>query len=151
MMELDPHWEFVGDTIMGGVSCGHVAQAQVAGRAAMRLTGDVSTDNGGGFIQMAFDVAQDASGFTGVALDVWGNGEHYDLRLRTTRLTRAWQSFRCDFVAPATWTTITVPFATLVAHRTEAIFDPSELRRVGVVAVGREFAVDVAVSGVRLF
>jgi hypothetical protein len=150
MMELDPNWEFVADTIMGGVSRGQVAPTQVAGRAAMRLTGEVSTDNGGGFIQMAFDFAQDASDHTGIALDVCGNGQRYDLRLRTTRLIRAWQSFRCDFTAPAAWTTITVPFAMLVAHRTEAVFDPSELRRVGVVAVGREFAVDVAVSGVRL-
>ena len=39
---------------------------------------------------------------------------------------------------------------TLEAYRTDANFDASELRRVGVVAVGREFAVDVAVSGVRL-
>ena len=116
----------------------------------MRLKGTVSTDNGGGFIQMAFDLEQDASGCTGLELDVCGNGETYALRLRTTRLTRAWQSFRTGFVAPSTWTTITVPFETLEAYRTDANFDASELRRVGVVAVGREFAVDVAVSGVRL-
>ena len=117
----------------------------------MHLTGTVSTDNGGGFIQMAFDLAEDAGGWTGLELDVYGNDERYDLRLRTTRLTRAWQSFRTEFVATAAWTTIKVPFDTLEAYRTDAIFDASELRRVGVVAVGREFAVDVAVSGVRLY
>ncbi|WP_318173673.1 CIA30 family protein [Pseudosulfitobacter pseudonitzschiae] len=106
---------------------------------------------GGGFIQMAFDLAEDAGGWTGLELDVYGNDERYDLRLRTTRLTRAWQSFRTEFVATAAWTTIKVPFDALEAYRTDASFDASELRRVGVVAVGREFAVDVAVSGVRLY
>ena len=133
------------------MSRGQAGQAQVADRAAMHLTGTVSTDNGGGFIQMAFDLAEDAGGWTGLELDVYGNDERYDLRLRTTRLTRAWQSFRTEFVATAAWTTIKVPFDTLEAYRTDAIFDASELRRVGVVAVGREFAVDVAVSGVRLY
>lgn len=150
MRTLHPDWTYVADSVMGGVSRGQASTEQVAGRRAMRLTGTVSTDNGGGFIQMAFDLEQDASGCTGLELDACGNGETYDLRLRTTRLTRAWQSFRTGFVAPSTWTTITVPFKTLEAYRTDAIFDASELRRVGVVAVGREFAVDVAVSGVRL-
>ncbi|MGS4983835.1 CIA30 family protein [Pseudosulfitobacter pseudonitzschiae] len=102
-------------------------------------------------MQMAFDLAEDAGGWTGLELDVYGNDERYDLRLRTTRLTRAWQSFRTEFVATAAWTTIKVPFDALEAYRTDASFDASELRRVGVVAVGREFAVDVAVSGVRLY
>lgn len=151
MKVLHPDWEYVADGVMGGVSRGQAGQAQVADRAAMHLTGTVSTDNGGGFIQMAFDLAEDAGGWTGLELDVYGNDERYDLRLRTTRLTRAWQSFRTEFVATAAWTTIKVPFDTLEAYRTDASFDASELRRVGVVAVGREFAVDVAVSGVRLY
>nr|WP_261368190.1 CIA30 family protein [Pseudosulfitobacter koreense] len=150
-MELDPNWEYVADSVMGGVSRGQAGRAEVAGRRAMRLTGQVSTDNGGGFIQMAFDLAQDARGFTGIELDICGNGACYDLRLRTTELTRAWQSFRTGFTAPSGWTTIKVPFDTLEAYRTDATFAASQLRRVGVVAVGREFSVDVAVSGVRLF
>ena len=151
MKALHPDWDYVADSVMGGVSRGQAGPAQIAGRAAMRLTGAVSTDNGGGFIQMAFDLAEEAGGWTGLELDVCGNGERYDLRLRTTRLTRAWQSFRTDFVAPPKWATIKVPFDTLTAHRTDATFIAAELRRVGVVAVGREFTVDVAVSGVRLY
>lgn len=150
-MKLDPKWEYVADSVMGGVSRGRLEHAALAGRWAARLTGNVSTDNGGGFIQMAFDLTQDASGFTGIELDICGNGERYDLRLRTTQLTRAWQSFRTGFIAPSEWTTLKVPFHALEAYRTDATFAAPELRRVGVVAVGREFEVDVAVSGARLF
>ena len=131
MKVLHPDWEYVADGVMGGVSRGQAGQAQVADRAAMHLTGTVSTDNGGGFIQMAFDLAEDAGGWTGLELDVYGNDERYDLRLRTTRLTRAWQSFRTEFVATAAWTTIKVPFDTLEAYRTDggAAEKPAEVGR----------------------
>ncbi|MEM9796312.1 MAG: CIA30 family protein [Pseudomonadota bacterium] len=153
---LAPDWEYVADTVMGGVSRGRLTQETIAGRPAARLTGAVSLENDGGFVQMAFDLSADggpidASSWHGIDMDVFGNGETYELRLRTTRLTRPWQSFRAPFVAPAEWTTIRVPFATLDAHRTEADFDPAELRRIGIVAIGREFAADVAVSDIRFY
>ncbi|APX13661.1 NADH:ubiquinone oxidoreductase complex i intermediate-associated protein 30 [Tateyamaria omphalii] len=154
-MELNPDWEYVADTVMGGVSSGQASVETVEGREAVRLTGTVSLENNGGFVQIAFDLAGgdvfDASDFTGVALDVLGNGESYDLRLRTDALTRPWQSFRSEFVAPEVWTTIGVPFTAFEAHRTEAAFDPSRLRRVGILAIGREMQADIAVSGVRFY
>ncbi len=154
-MELSPDWEYVADTVMGGVSQGQAVQDRVAGRDAMRLTGAVSLENNGGFVQMAFDLnggdALDASAYSGLALDVLGNDERYDLRLRTDALDRPWQSFRCDFAAPPIWTRIDVLFSDLEAHRTSAQFDPKGLRRIGILAVGREMQADVAVSGLRFF
>ncbi|APE42803.1 NADH:ubiquinone oxidoreductase complex i intermediate-associated protein 30 [Sulfitobacter alexandrii] len=154
-MELTPDWEFVADTVMGGVSTGEARREVVAGRNAMRLTGDVSLENDGGFVQMAFDLQPgggpiDASAWTGVALDVRGNGEAYDLRLRTSDLSRPWQSFRCDFIAGPDWQTLTFPFSEFEPHRTEATFDPARLRRIGVLGIGRVFHADVAVAAVRL-
>nr|WP_092642053.1 CIA30 family protein [Jannaschia faecimaris] len=150
-MDLTPDWEYVADTVMGGVSTGQITREVVGGRAAVRLTGDVSLDNNGGFVQMAFDTDVDASVFVGVEFDAYGNGETYELRARTDALTRPWQSFRATFVAPAEWTTIRIPFADLEAHRTDARFVPGELRRLGLLAIGREFRADLAVSGIRLF
>lgn len=147
-MTLKLDWEFVADTVMGGVSTGKVTWD--ADRETARLTGDVSLENNGGFVQMAADLAAgrqlfDASAFDGVEIELRGNGEVYDLRLRTDALTRPWQSFRTDVVAPAEWTVIRVPFSAFQAHRTDVAFDPSRLRRVGVLAIGREFAADVSV------
>tara|TARA_R110002124_G_scaffold213874_4_gene379909 strand:- start:455 stop:619 length:165 start_codon:yes stop_codon:yes gene_type:complete len=53
----------------------------------------VSRDNSGGFVQIAFDLVPgggpfDASPWDGIALDVHGNTEPYDLRLRTDQVTR---------------------------------------------------------------
>ncbi|KIC51432.1 hypothetical protein RA29_03215 [Tateyamaria sp. ANG-S1] len=154
-MELSPDWEYVADTVMGGVSSGQATFEVVKGREAVRLTGLVSLENNGGFVQIAFDLAGgavfDASGYAGVALDVLGNGETYDLRLRTDALTRPWQSFRSEFVALDEWTTLRIPFTAFEAHRTDVSFDPSRLRRIGILAIGREMQADIAVSGVRFY
>lgn len=154
-MNLEPTWEYVADTVMGGVSRGAFARDIIDGRQAARLIGEVSLDNNGGFIQMAFDLAGgavfDASAFAGIEMAVRGNGEGYELRLRTTALTRPWQSYRIGFRAPEAWQVLRFPFARFEAHRTDSAFDPAKLRRMGVIAVGREMAVDVAVASVALY
>lgn len=152
---LNPDWTFVSDTVMGGVSQGTVNLEQIGGHDAARLSGTVSLDNNGGFLQMAADLSQngpfDASEWTGVTLDVLGNDETYEVRLKTEQLTRVWQSFRAPFVASHMWTALTLPFAGFEPYRTDAAFDPSALLRVGVLAVGRAFAADVAVANLRLY
>jgi hypothetical protein len=154
--KITPAWEFVPDAVMGGLSRGHISKEVVHGIAATRLTGEVSLENNGGFVQMAFDFAAgggafDASAWTGIKIDVCGNGQSYDLRLRTTDLEKPWQSFRSEFTAPREWTTLRFAFADLDPHRTDAHFNPKALRRLGIVAVGREFAVDVAVRNVEFY
>ncbi len=155
-MELDPKWEFVSDQVMGGVSRGQVRYARVDGRRAARLTGEVSLDNNGGFVQMAFDLAedggpQDLSAWIGIAMDISGNGEGYEIRLRTSQLTRPWQSYRAGFTAAPGWQTLCFPFDGFAPHRVDLPVDPTQVRRIGLLGIGRVFHVDIAVSDVRLY
>ncbi|GHF04100.1 CIA30 family protein [Aliiroseovarius zhejiangensis] len=155
-LDLDPSWEFVADTVMGGVSQGAITTGPVHGRTATRLTGRVSLDNNGGFVQMATDLnpdgtVRDASHWRGLELDLCGNGETYELRLRTDHLTRPWQSYRAGFSAAPDWATLRFPFADFTPHRTDTPFDPARLHRVGVIAIGRAFTADIAVSALRLY
>jgi hypothetical protein len=154
-MDLNPDWEYVADTVMGGVSTGAVTREDVAGREAARLSGEVSLDNNGGFIQMAFDLAggdvMDVSGFAGVEMQVYGNGAGYELRLRTDQLSRPWQSFRAGFDAPSQWQTLQLPWAAFEAHRTDAVLDPARLRRMGVLAIGSEMQADIAIAEIGFF
>jgi len=155
-MELDPDWRFVADEVMGGKSNGGMSREIFRGRNANVLRGDVSLDNNGGFIQIAFDLLSDGAGFDaskwdGIELDIWGNGERYDVRLRTEQLTRPWQSFRKEFTTTRQWQVLQVPFDAVVPHRTDAKFDPAKLRRLGILAVGREFRAELAVANVRLY
>lgn len=149
-------WELVADRVMGGRSRGDMRYETVAGRPAVRLVGTVSLANNGGFLQIALDLAAnggtlDASAWDGIELDVFGNGEPYNLHLRTADVVRPWQSYRATFDAPATWTTRRLPFAGFAPHRLEAPFDPTRLRRLGIVAIGRAFHADIAVGGLRFF
>jgi len=155
-MHLTPAWEYVSDTVMGGVSSGEIKTEKVAERLATRLTGRVSLQNNGGFLQMAFDLHSDAHPFnasewSGIEIDVYGNGEAYDIRLRTDQLARPWQSYRTAFIASETWTTFQLPFDDFEPHRTEIQFDPHRLKRIGILAIGRVFDVDIAVSAIKLY
>jgi len=154
-MELNAPWEFVSDTVMGGVSEGKLQTEIIAGRKATRLAGEVSLENNGGFIQTAFDINEDgsifdASAFTAIEIDVLCNAEIYDLRLRTSQLTRPWQSYRASFLAPDKWTTVRILFTEFKPHKTETPFVSRLLRRIGVIEIGRIFSADVAVSAIRI-
>lgn len=144
-------WRGVSDRVMGGVSDVRIARETVAGRAALRLTGNVSLENNGGFVQAALDLDPtgapvDLSGFEGVRLTVRGNGETYALHLKTADTTRPWQSYRAGFTADGGWRTLDLPFSGFRPHRVDAPFDVSRVRRLGLVAIGRAFEADLAVA-----
>jgi hypothetical protein len=156
VLKLLPNWEYVSDRVMGGVSTGRLTFGRFHGRDGARLTGRVSLENNGGFLQMALDVSpdgrsMDVSGWQGIEIEVRGNGETYDIRLRTAQLTRPWQSFRAEMKAQREWQTLRIAFTDFVPHRTDEVFDPAHLRRIGVLAIGRVFEADVAVAGVGFY
>ena len=149
-------WQLVTDRVMGGVSNGTKLRDTIAGRSAIRMQGDVSLENNGGFIQIALDLAGDsgtvdASAWRGIELDVFGNGETYGLHLRTPDLTRPWQSYRQSFKAESRWQTVQMPFDQFMPYRTDAPLNIQRLRRLGLVGIGRAFFADLSVSGVRFF
>jgi hypothetical protein len=84
-------WEYLADTVMGGVSEGRVSFAREDGAAFARLEGQVSTANRGGFIQMRRKLDAPPDGIAGLRLVVRGNGERYFVHLRTTGTALPWQ------------------------------------------------------------
>ena len=46
----DTRWQFIADTVMGGVSTGEIDFIELNGDAYARMRGNVSTENNGGFI-----------------------------------------------------------------------------------------------------
>lgn len=149
-----PQWQLFTDRVMGGISNGAMSREEVAGRPVIRMRGDVSLENNGGFVQIAIDLspdgkAVDASSWRGLELDVVGNGEEYSLHLRTEDLTRPWQSYRQSFRADPQWRTVRFLFKDLKAYRTDTALNLSRLRRIGIVAIGRAFSADISVGGLR--
>ena len=50
---IGSNWQLLTDQVMGGVSKGIMVRDAVAGRPAIRMRGDVSLENNGGFVQIA--------------------------------------------------------------------------------------------------
>ena len=154
--KLGTQWYKASDKVMGGVSEASIAHGTYGHRTYLLLTGDVHLENNGGFIQVALNLAMsgktfDASTFVGVRLVVRGNGEQYSVHLRTPDNVRPWQSYRASFTASSEWKTIDLPFVVFPPHRVEAPLDTSRLLRIGLVAIGRAFYADLAVSEVSFY
>ncbi len=152
---IGTRWRLVTDQVMGGISQATMQWRSVHGRAALCLTGDVSLENNGGFVQVNLDLARggtlDASAFTGLRLLVRGNGASYNLHLKTPASMLPWQSYRAEFDADADWREIRVPFASFKPHRLQAALDARRLRRLGIVAIGRAMQADVCIAELGLY
>ena len=150
---LGNSWRMVTDGVMGGVSSGTLAS--IDKRDCLRLQGDVRLENNGGFVQAALDIektaAADASAYTGIVIDVYGNNEAYNLHLRTDDLWLPWQSYRETFQAPASWQTVQLPFAEFSPYKTKKALDLSGLERIGVLAIGRAFTADLCIGRVAFY
>jgi hypothetical protein len=149
-------WQYLSDQVMGGVSQGRAGFTTLMGRSALRLRGDVSLANNGGFVQVALDLGSaggtlDAGDFDGVSIAVLGDGQRYGVHLRTRDLTRPWQSYRVSITTSPEWTEHHLPFRDFVPHRTEHPLDRRGLRRIGVIALGRAGGVDIAIASLALY
>lgn len=152
---LGTRWRLVTDQVMGGVSSGSLQFASVAGRPCLRLRGDVSLQNNGGFVQASLDLDADgdldASQYAGIELEVFGNGERYNLHLRTADTRIVWQSYRASFIAEPVWRTLRLPFGEFVPYRTEAALNLARLQRLGMVAIGREMQADLCIGRIAFY
>jgi hypothetical protein len=84
-VQPETRWRFFADTVMGGVSSGQVQFPSDGARTFARMTGRVSTENNGGFIQMQVELNEPPpEGTTGVRLIARGNYQRHFVHLRTS-------------------------------------------------------------------
>ena len=146
-------WDFVADTVMGGVSSGRAEIVGDGNKRALRLRGTVRTDNNGGFIQARRRFSEpwphDAEG---LRLRVQGNGARYFVFLKTPNLSRVWHSYRAPFVAKTKWHSVDIPFHMFSPSHMgmPAMVTASDVNSIAIVAYGDDYGADVSVSGIRL-
>jgi hypothetical protein len=150
-LQFEPaQWRLITDGVMGGVSEGKTGLLQDGARHCIELSGNVRTENNGGFIQIAIDIdeqqAKLASQYAGILLEVKGNAEQYNLHLRTSDLWFPWQAYRATFDTASEWQSIKLPFQRFQSYKTGTPLNVEHLKRIGIVAIGREFAADICVS-----
>lgn len=149
-ISLSHNWRLISDQVMGGQSTGMFAAEQSGHYFCLHLQGSVTTKNNGGFLQIAHDLSEPeklaASLSAGIRMLARGNNESYNLHLRTSDLSLPWQSFRSSFYAADEWREILLPFDQFSAYKTSSKLDVKQIRRIGIVAIGREFDADIRVA-----
>lgn len=152
---LGTKWQLVTDNVMGGLSSGQLTLDTYKGKKCLRMRGDVTTENNGGFVQIALSLSErdvfDASGYTGVEIQVAGNNELYNIHFRTDALWFPWQSYRYSFTADSDWQTYRIPFSELEKYKTFNSFSQDEIKRIGLVAIGREFQADLCLATIGFY
>lgn len=148
----ETRWRFFTDQVMGGVSTGQVAFLSESGARFARMTGNVSTENNGGFIQMRLDLPDGAvAGAEGVRLVVRGNSQRYFVHLRTSGTRLPWQYYQAGFDVGPDWAEVRLPFGAFRPSGAMLARIPraDRLTAIGVVAYGRDHAarIDVAEVG----
>jgi uncharacterized protein YbjT (DUF2867 family) len=112
-IDIQATWGAVDDVVMGGVS-----ESGIRLRAgAAVFSGNVSTDNSGGFASVRtrnFDPSLNLSNYKGIELQVKGDGQRYKLFVRTeAKWDGVGYAHSFDTIANQ-WMTIQVPFKDLV-------------------------------------
>ena len=144
------NWAYLADTVMGGVSSGSAEFSN----GALRLTGQVSTKNNGGFIQVRtrIDPTETAEKI-GVKIKVKGNGEVYYLHIRNAAARLPWHYYTANFQTTEKWQEILIPFNNF---EKSATFMPRKLnaktiKTLGVVAYGKDHEADVTIAKLEFF
>lgn len=151
------YWQYVSDRTMGGISNGQVTLEQDAGISFAKLTGNVSTKNNGGFIQLRSRISfanSDETGkeLQGVRLNVRGNGETYHIFIRTNDTRSYSDYYSATFQANTNWEVIDFPFSSFERKRApDSTLRAENIRAFAVVAYGRDFTADVSVSTVDFY
>lgn len=153
-MQPETRWRFFTDQVMGGISTGGITFALDKGETFARMTGQVSTANRGGFIQMRLDLdTPPPEGTTGVRLVVRGNGQRYFIHLRTTGTLLPWQYYQAGFDVTDSWSQVHLPLAAFEASGPLLRRVPAagNLTSVAVVAYGRDHAALIDVRHVGFY
>ncbi len=147
-------WQYAADTVMGGISDGAAVVAMIDGQPGIRLTGTVSTEFNGGFIQVRRLLRDGLPAETaGIELDVRGNDQRYYIFIRTSEMSRPWYYYGESFEAGTAWQKVQLSldsFERSHAHLSERII-PEEIISIAVVAFGRDHEADISVRRITLF
>ncbi len=151
------YWQYVSDRVMGGLSDGQVSLEQDGELYYARLTGNVSTRNNGGFIQLRSGVSfenseKNGKDLQGVRLNVRGNGETYEIHITTNDRVYRGDYYSATFKADSDWTMIDLPFNKFKRKRSNnSKLDAKNITRFAIVAYGREYVSDVSVSTIEFY
>ena len=148
-------WNFITDQVMGGVSTGKFVVEKIDGVMCYRMTGDVSTKNNGGFIQIRAKLSPEINSkeYDGVYVKVYGNDKNYNLHLRTALTLAPWQYYSYTFFTSKNWSEIRAPFK---EFKKSNFYQPNniigqKIKSIGLVAGFDDFKSDICLGEIGFF
>ena len=147
-------WIYFADNVMGGVSEGASEYVIEQSGKAIRLYGEVSTKNNGGFIQVRMPYSiERVNKYEGIKIKSKGNGEEYFLHLRNSSSRLPWQYYQARFKTDTVWTEVKIPFKDFKksSNFMKSVFDPNTIKTIAIVAYGKDYQADVTVSALELY
>jgi hypothetical protein len=150
-------WEGFTDRVMGGRSDMSAGVIQTADGPAMHMTGRVTTENNGGFIQVRLPLSEngrfDASQYRGVAVTVRGSGDNYYVHLRTAHTRMPWAHYPQKLPVTGEWHRVELPFTEFEGELTLGgrPVDTNRLRSIAIVAAKADFQADIQVRDIALY
>ena len=119
------------------------------------MTGNVTTENNGGFIQIRNQLKPTISTkeYKGIYLKVFGNNENYSIHLRTALTLAPWQYYKFSFKTENKWNEIRAPFS---KFKKSNVYQPSDLvgqkiKSIGLVAGFKDFTADICLSEIGFY
>ena len=149
-------WRGFSDRVMGGVSDANLEPSNLAGKNCARLTGTVTRESNGGFIQMALafgdrDAELDGSAYRGIELLIHGNDEDYNVHVRTADCGWYDESYRKTIFVKSEWQRVQIAWDEFEPNGLSAPLDSSTINRIAVLGWMREFQADVALAEISLY
>jgi hypothetical protein len=149
-------WRGFSDRVMGGVSDATFGKAIIGGKNSMRLSGRVTRESNGGFIQMAMyfgsgNAELDASAYAGIELRVHGNNENYNVHVRTADCGWYDDSYRYTFLAKDSWQTVRIPWGEFKPNSVKVPLNSGRINRISILGWMREFQADIALARIALY
>ena len=145
-------WEFLTDEVMGGVSSGKLDLIGEENVNFIRLSGKVSTENNGGFIQFRSNFNLDKQ-FEGIKIKVRGIPSDYYVHIRTGFLLLPWQYYSGKFTVTNNWSEIKIHFNDFKKSNfyQPSKFNSSDIKSIGFVAFGKNFNAQLDLIEAELF
>ena len=142
-------WRGVTDQVMGGVSNLIIRHSD----GVFFMSGNVSTDNNGGFVRLSNRVDISSNDFKGIKFKAKGNNETYEIHVTLKGLKiPPWSYFSQPFNVTEQWQEYQISFKDLKRSSgfSAASMKAKNIRDLSIAGFGRDFAVDLAIKDISL-
>ena len=142
-------WQGVTDRVMGGVSNLAIRHSD----GVFYMSGNVSTDNNGGFVRLSNRININSNDFKGIKFKAKGNNETYEIHVTLKGLKiPPWSYLSQVFDVNDDWQEYEIFFKDLKRSSgfSAAPMKAKNIRDLSIAGYGRDFKVDLAIKEISL-